>query len=329
MMKQGVRIPHRLVTLLCFFTAVSCVANAPIETNSAECDTSDPSASCSTADDGSFVLPQGTLRWTLAREFDAVVENPSAVATGVATDGSDLIGVAGLGEAVLLDRDGHEVSHYSFAGQARAVAVSGTNVFVATDTDVIAFSGHRDMISPWASLGNQAIITSLAVWDNSVYVADAGNGIVMQYDMDGMLRSIIGSPEHFLIPSPYFDIAVDDTGQLYVTNPGRLHVELRRTDGALEPVLGRSSLDLDGFAGCCNPAQIAVSPDGRIATSEKGRVVVKESDPASGEVTVALIPSCVPETTTAPDIAYLGDSLVILIQGRATIRIYDPPGVVQ
>jgi len=38
---------------------------------------------------------------------------------------------------------------------------------------------------------------------------------------------------------------------------------------------GRSSMELDGFSGCCNPTHIAVMPDGRFVTTEKGLPRVK------------------------------------------------------
>ncbi|MCX7803772.1 MAG: hypothetical protein N3A38_01150, partial [Planctomycetota bacterium] len=53
---------------------------------------------------------------------------------------------------------------------------------------------------------------------------------------------------------------------------------------------GRPSMGLDGFCGCCNPTDIAVFPDGRVVTSEKGIARLKVHDPA-GNVLAYIGPS--------------------------------------
>ena len=59
-----------------------------------------------------------------------------------------------------------------------------------------------------------------------MFVADAGRRIVVRYDLEGNFVNEIGRKDEkrnidgFVIPSPYFDIAVAKDGLLRVVNPG-------------------------------------------------------------------------------------------------------------
>jgi hypothetical protein len=87
------------------------------------------------------------------------------------------------------------------------------------------------------------------------------------------------SPERnipgFVIPSPYFDLAVASDGLLRVTNPGRHRIEAYTFEGDLEFWWGEFSSRLEGFCGCCNPVNFAILPDDSFVTCEKGLVRVK------------------------------------------------------
>ena len=87
----------------------------------------------------------------------------------------------------------------------------------------------------------------------------------------------------FVIPSPYFDLAVAADGLLRVVNPGKHLIEAYTFAGDLEFSWGKFSSKLDGFTGCCNPVNIAILPDGNFVTCEKGLVRVKVYD-SDGEI---------------------------------------------
>ena len=75
--------------------------------------------------------------------------------------------------------------------------------------------------------GEKAVFSSLAVYKDNVFVADAGNRIVYRYDLKGQLINLVGVKDKdnnnpgFVIPSPYFDLAVTSDGLLRVVNPGK------------------------------------------------------------------------------------------------------------
>ena len=117
--------------------------------------------------------------------------------------------------------------------------------------------------------------------EHDVFVADAGNRIVWHYDASGRAEGRIGDANPartipgFLITSHYFDLAVGSRrsalrGQSPRAAAGRLHVP-----GRLGSSWGKGSPEIEGFFGCCNPAHIAVLPDGRFVTAEKGLPRIK------------------------------------------------------
>jgi len=119
---------------------------------------------------------------------------------------------------------------------------------------------------------------------NDIFVADAGSRIVLHYDTDGKLINRIGGKNKernipgFVIPSPYFDLAIAGDGLLRVVNPGRHRIEAYTFDGDLEFSWGKYSPDIEGFCGCCNPVNFAILEDGSFVTAEKGLVRVKVYD---------------------------------------------------
>jgi hypothetical protein len=164
-----------------------------------------------------------------------------------------------------------------------AVAADGT-IFVGLRDHVEVYDGDGKPLASWRSLGPDAILTSIAVSEEDVFVADAGNRLVVRYDRQGNVVAQIGSKDAaknapgFVIPSAYFDLAVSADGLLRVVNPGKLRVDAYTFDGYFEFSWGHRSVEIDGFCGCCNPVNIAVLPDGRFVTCEKGLVRVKIYD---------------------------------------------------
>ena len=133
----------------------------------------------------------------------------------------------------------------------------------------------------WKSLGNDAIITSLAADQKFVYAADAGNLIIWKYDKNGNLIGEIGKKNlkkdipGFIIPSPYFDVNIDPDGFLWTANTGRHSLENYTSDGSFRTSWGNPSMELEGFAGCCNPSHFAILKNGSFVTSEKGIARIK------------------------------------------------------
>lgn len=145
-------------------------------------------------------------------------------------------------------------------------------------------TGGGKQLAGWESFGDGAVLTSIAVSDSDVFVADAGSCIVLRYDVTGKPVKRIGQKDKdrgipgFVIPSPYFDLAIGRDGLLRVANPGRHCIEAYTFDGDLEFWWGGFSSDVRGFIGCCNPVNFAILGDGSFVTCEKGLTRVKVYD---------------------------------------------------
>lgn len=159
--------------------------------------------------------------------------------------------------------------------------LADATIYVGLKDHVEIYDAQGQRKGSWDSLGPDAHLTSIAVSDDNVFVADAGNRVVVRYDASGNLVDHIGKKDSarnvpgFVIPSPYFDLAVSGDGLLRVVNPGRRRIEAYTFDGDLEFWWGAGSVAIEGFCGCCNPVNIALLPDGGYVTCEKGLVRVK------------------------------------------------------
>ncbi|HEG44208.1 MAG TPA: hypothetical protein ENH94_09190 [Phycisphaerales bacterium] len=205
--------------------------------------------------------------------------------SAIAIDGSDNIYVTGADKVVIFDTAGKQIRQFPVNGPVRAIAVSTDgNIYIGYRDRVEVLDRGGMTISKWPSLGNKAVITSIAVGAEDVFVADAGNREVVRYDHDGNIVSVIGKKDEdrnipgFVIPSPYFDLALADDGLLRVVNPGGRRIEAYTFDGDLEFSWGKASAGIEGFCGCCNPVNFAILTDGSFITCEKGLIRIKQYD---------------------------------------------------
>jgi hypothetical protein len=173
------------------------------------------------------------------------------------------------------------------AGEPRCLTVAedGT-IYVGIADHVEVLNAEGQHVASWDSLGDEAVLTSIARHRDDIFVADAGHRIVLRYDTAGTLVGHVGekNPDKnipgFVIPSPHFDLAVSRDGLLRVVNPGRNRIETYTRDGELEFAWGERSVNIKGFCGCCNPVSLAIGPEGSFVTAEKGldRVKIYNSD---------------------------------------------------
>lgn len=205
----------------------------------------------------------------------------------IATDAQDRIYIAGDKAIRVFRGDDEGLAEFrqiSLAGEPHCLAVApdGTlYVGMIDHVEVLDPKGERK--AAWEGLGAAAVVTSIAVSAEHVFVADAGNRVVVHYDTSGKLVGRIGKKDPnrnipgFFIPSPCFDVAVGPDGLLWVADTGRHRLQGYTFDGDLEASWGKeaTSMGYDGFSGCCNPAAFTILPDGRFVTAEKGLPRVK------------------------------------------------------
>lgn len=213
-------------------------------------------------------------------------------ARAVAVGPEDRVYVAGDRTIQVFEPDGKKLAELAASDEPRCLAVTGPHhafpgrVYVGMKTRVEALDPSGNRVAAWEDLGPKAVLTSIAVGEQDVLVADAGNRIVLRYDPTGKLVTRIGKRDPakhilgFVIPSPYFDVAIAPDGLVRVVNPGAHRIEAFTLDGDQELFWGRQGEAIDRFCGCCNPTNLAILPDGRVVTSEKGipRVKVYSAD---------------------------------------------------
>ena len=207
-------------------------------------------------------------------------------ARAIALDSAGKIYVAGDRAIKIFDNTGGLSETIAVAGEPRCLAVSADGlIYMGLSDHVEVYNSDTKRASVWQSPGDSAVLTSIALSkEGDVFVADASNRIVIRYDRAGAELNRIGKKDAeknvpgFVIPSAYFDVAVPRDGMLRVVNPGRLRVETYTFDGDFEFSWGEPSVGVEGFCGCCNPANIALLPNDDFVTCEKGLNRVKIYD---------------------------------------------------
>ncbi len=215
--------------------------------------------------------------------FPSNMQKATAVAIGV----GDEIFVAGDRAVRVFGRGGKELRTIELEAPPSCLALGPPghqregNVFVGIGDHIEEYNSDGKRTANWPSLGKRAVLTSIALTGEDVFVADAGQSRIHRLNLSGEPVGAIGDYGNknnhaaFAVPSPFFDVAIHPDGWLRVTNPGALRIEAYSFDGNLELFWGQSGAEIDGFFGCCNPASMAIFPDGRFVTAEKGLIRVK------------------------------------------------------
>ncbi|HPD14680.1 MAG TPA: hypothetical protein PLE19_07015 [Planctomycetota bacterium] len=252
----------------------------------------------------------------------AAIDVPLKELRGLAVDAKDRVLVAGDDTVLVFRADGKREGETKTGGAPRclAVAENGT-LYVGMKDHVEVFDARGERQAVWESLGAKALVTSIAVGEEAVFVADAGNRVILRFDLSGKKLGLIGKKDEernipgLVVYSPFLDVAIGRDGLLWAVNPGRHRLEAYTADGHLEASWGKASVALEGFSGCCNPTDIAVLPDGRFVTAEKGMPRVKVYSHDGAFECVVAAPDCFEKHATGLDLA--ADS-----QGR--ILVLDP-----
>jgi hypothetical protein len=151
-----------------------------------------------------------------------------------------------------------------------SLSASGDTLFASTIDHILVLSLTGKILNEWGPFEDSCMITSVSANRKYVAFADAGNRLVFVLDKGGEVKKMIGQNNHeFVIPSPYFDVALDNNNVLYTANTGHHRIETRDIDGNIKSSVGEAGLAPEYFSGCCSPAHFVVIPEGFV-TSEKG-----------------------------------------------------------
>jgi sugar lactone lactonase YvrE len=270
----------------------------------------------------------------IARELDPIsvsLPEPRALAAGA--DGRLYVG--GAGAVAILGSDGTVAATLSVTGAVRCVAVDEEGgVYAGVGNRVACWpaAGGTNAARPllWEAVTN-GVFTGIAVHDSGIYVADAGNRVLWRYEPSGRRLAGIGprrqdgSPGfEFIVPSPYFDVAVAPDGSLWAVDPGRHELRNYRPDGRVAASWSKSAMGLEGFCGCCNPGAIAIMADGSFVTGEKGIVRVKLYGPQGDFKGVIAAPAAFAPDTRGLDLAVDARGRVLVLDPeRRQVRVFE------
>ncbi len=297
--------------------------------------TASTGAVCSSAADANATRPG--VAFIEARRIPLDIPNGSALA--VAPD--DALYAAGENVIVAFDAARNETARFKIDGRPGCMAALPDGRLVVGLRNRLAVLDQKGVqTAVWQDLGERGYLTSIVADDEDVFVADAGNRIVLRLGLDGKLRNRIGErdKEHgvpgFNIPSPYFDVALDPMGALWAVNCGKHGLENYRPNGELVSSWYRSGMEMEAFCGCCNPIHIAFRSDSTLVTVEKGVSRVKVYSPDNsllGVVTSEEPPSIQDNKAlycnVEPPIADLAvdkqDRILILNKPEKAIIVYE------
>ncbi|MGQ8337984.1 hypothetical protein ACUNWD_15645 [Sunxiuqinia sp. A32] len=239
--------------------------------------------------------------------------------------------VAAKGLVSQINENGEELSSFEIDSTATCIKLSPTGeIYLGLKNKVVAYNSDGELLTSWESFGPRSVITSIIPTTDKIFVADAGNRVVYQCSKEGEIILRIGEKDDdkavpgYVIPSPYFDIALNEEGYLWAVNPGRHSLENYTAEGALRSSWTQSSVKTEGFSGCCNPAHMTIMDDNTFVTSEKGIVRVKIYDQHGEYQGVVAAPNQFDEASPAPDVAVDDNGKIFLLDfNRNQVRIFE------
>jgi hypothetical protein len=188
-----------------------------------------------------------------------------------------------------LGKDGRILATIAIGTPVHAVAVVNETLLLAAGQDRIfrlEKSGEEWKVIAWEPLAPKSYITALAIAEDRVLVADAGDRAVSALDLKtGKALWKTTGEAGFAVPSPYFALTVNPDGNLWVVNPAHHRMESYGVaDGRF---IANWKPDGVTFSGCCNPALMVGLAGDRFVTFEKGPQVLQVFAP-SGKLLVKL-----------------------------------------
>ncbi len=246
--------------------------------------------------------------------------------SALTVDGGDNLYVVGNTQLQVMTGSGKIITRINMKYPAGSIALAPPDrIYLGAQDHVFVLNSEGSLLARWPEINSQALITSIAVTDSVIFVADAGNKVVWRYNSSGEILSQIGERNlkegklGFIIPSPYFDVAIDHDGMMWAVNSGRHSLENYTLSGELRSSWHRTSYAVDGFCGCCNPTHIATLPNGSFVTSEKGIPRVKIHAPNGDFSTVVAGPEHFGAGTLITDLAVNSKAQVIVLDSKAGV----------
>lgn len=227
--------------------------------------------------------------WIQYEEIEAPIPTGMSEPRAVATDISGTLYLGGDQTIRMIFPESGEIETLRLDDSPCCLVPTDKDIFIGARDRVMIAGKNGEVHTRWPSLGESAWITGIALNDRHVFVADAGERIVWCFDRAGRFIRRIGEKDPdrksgFVVPGPYFTLAMAPDGLLRVANPGRHRIEAYTAKGDHALSWGQFGNNLEDFTACCNPVSFDILADGSVVTCEKGLARIKVYD-SSGSLT--------------------------------------------
>jgi len=227
------------------------------------------------------------MRYALVRKLAGRGDGPGQFSTAlrdVHAGHDGLIYAVGDREVKVYDPAGQLVRRWPTRRAGNCVTLqSDGHVYVGGPGIIEVFDRRGRPVDHWDDRASLGFVTAVARYGGELFVADARGRAIRRFDSARQLVLQIGRDTNtrgFAIPNGCLDFELDSAGRLCVAHSGKHRVEWYDLDGRLLDRFGHFGMrDPADFRGCCNPTNIALCPDGRIAVTEKASPRVKLYEP--------------------------------------------------
>jgi len=266
------------------------------------------------------------IKYKEVKRIRAALSKPKALAYF-----NGYLGIAYDNQLQVIDTTGQEYINRAIRDTITSISFAPDGrIFLGCGNQVFVYDMENDKLDKWKMIGPASYITSIVFKENTIFIADVDGPRVHRFNNNGeKLNSFDGKGRierdvGFVIPSPYFDLAIGPDDQLWVANTGLQSIENYEDNGELRSYWGEPSYKLDGFVGCCNPAQFAILSDGSFVTCEKGIVRIKVYHPSGQLESVVAPPNDFNLTSEPADLAVdENDGIYALDVSRKIIRKFE------
>ncbi|MCH8216151.1 MAG: hypothetical protein IH892_05190 [Planctomycetes bacterium] len=185
------------------------------------------------------------------------------------------IAVIGDRQLAIFSRNRRKI-HVKDLGAAPQAVCAGAKggLLVAMQDAILLLNDAGAQIGRWSLADRDGLaVTSISAGGDSVYVGDGVHGKVHRFTASGQYQGSLD--QTFAAAANFFPVEVDAEGRLHVAHSSRHRVETFSPAGISVASWGAKSRDAAGFSGCCNPVDLAVLPDGKFVTAERGQPRIK------------------------------------------------------
>ncbi len=272
-------------------------------------------------------VPDELVLYKESKNFKVGFEEPAGL-----TIANDKIYLAGDKKLKVIDNAGKLLTEIQFQEEPHTVEVANDKIYVVFEKRIHIMDETGAKLDEWKLTDENSYITAVAAYEDEVFVADAGTRKIMRFNASGEFQNefegkVSEEDLHgFIVPSPYFDIDINEYGDLWVVNPGLHTLENYTSTGRLREHWKASGAQIGNFSGCCNPAHYTFLPDGSFVTSEKGLVRIKVYKPSGEFSGVVAAPNKFEDILEgqAPDVATDSKGNIYALDfDRKVLRVFE------